>query len=111
MAFSRLFPALFSLLTLLSAHAAALNITAVDGYGPTVVRSLQALSYSVPSPETMGNELLVPISQTGHAIVRRDSLNSLYIAFQDSAGDTSTWASSSAQVPFLRNARHSHAPL
>jgi len=60
------------------------NATSVDAYGSLMVKTMQALRYIEIAPEQAGlgrNEIAVPYGESSVALVRRDGLNSLYVAF------------------------------
>ncbi|KAG7673157.1 hypothetical protein Ndes2526B_g03427 [Nannochloris sp. 'desiccata'] len=84
------------------------NVTSVDEYGSVMVKTMQALRYLEIAPEQAGlgsNEISVPYGNSSYALVRRDGLNSLYVAFQDNelGNDTENWATNTQQVPFLHD--------
>lgn len=89
------------------------NVTSVDEYGSVIVKTLQALRYVEIAPEQAGlgaqNEISVPYGQNSVALVRRDGLNSLYVAFQDNemGNSTENWAMNTTRVPFLQDVRFS----
>lgn len=87
------------------------NVTSVDEYGSVMVKTMQALRYLEIAPEQAGlgsNEISVPYGNSSYALVRRDGLNSLYVAFQDNelGNDTENWATNTQQVPFLHDVRN-----
>jgi hypothetical protein len=84
------------------------NASSVEGYGPLMVKTMQALRYVEVAPAQAGlgaNEISVPYGQGSVALVRRDGLNSLYVAFQDNemGNSTENWATNTTQVPFLHD--------
>jgi hypothetical protein len=76
-----------------------------------MVKTMQALRYVEIAPAQAGlgsNEISVPYGTSGSvALVRRDGLNSLYVAFQDKelGNSTENWATSTTRVPFLQDVR------
>jgi hypothetical protein len=86
------------------------NVTSIDEYGSLMVKTIQALRYVEIAPEQAGlgsNEISVPYGESSVALVRRDGLNSLYIAFQDNelGNNTENWATNTQRVPFLQDVR------
>ena len=84
------------------------NVTSIEDYGPVLVKTMQALQYLKAAPGAapgQGNELVVPYGVNSRAIVRRDTLNSLYISFDDAevTNTTANWATNTTRVPFLQN--------
>ena len=99
----------------------AANVTSIDEYGTVVVKTMQALGAlkAPPMPQSTitagsanNNETAVPYGANSRALVRRDGLNSIYIAFQDVelTNATADWARNTTQVPFLRDASKLSVP-
>ena len=83
------------------------NATSSEIYNPVVVKTMQAVLYVVqPENSTTANGTVVPFGVNGSSqvLVRRDSLNSLFLSFQhDSDEGVNTWATNSTRVPFLND--------
>lgn len=89
------------------------NATSIQDYGPVRVKTAEALRYLVATPQQANRsavgvgDISVPFGAAGRVLVRRSSLNILYVAFQGQELEASvaSWASNMTAVPFLADVR------
>ncbi len=92
------------------------NASSIEDYGPALVKTAEALRFLIAAPQQANRsaasdgEISVPFGASGRVLVRRDGLNSLYIAFQGQELEASmpSWATNLTAVPFLSDVRISH---